>query len=360
MTARSLTRLDAMKLLMAFLVVEIHTRPFRDFGSPVINEIVSGVDCVAVPFFFIASGFLCFRGLSSNVMIAEKADGRIKKTISRLLFLYICWVIIYLPTSVYALNTFSGGLTFKNLCVLLRNVFLVGEGPFSYHLWYLHASIVSYVLLRMLFRLHNSIDKILFWSCLVTGGGYVLQIVRGEDFGLVSQLINIYFFLFSNVRNGLFEGLFYTAVGMFLACRFSEDWFSRNEKKFIAGICIGGFLSIIITPDAHLPFCALYAISTFAFAISRSGERSLRALRCRQLSVGIYLCHMLFAFLFVYVLFSGNNSTLVENEVLHIYLYIFTLICSTALTLFVIVVSRRFPMAGRVFGISAEKPSAFY
>lgn len=52
MTARSLTRLDAMKLLMAFLVVEIHTRPFRDFGSPVINEIVSGVDCVAVPFFF--------------------------------------------------------------------------------------------------------------------------------------------------------------------------------------------------------------------------------------------------------------------------------------------------------------------
>lgn len=58
----SFPNLDITKLLMALLVVEIHTRPFMDFDSQLINRIATGIDCVAVPFFFIASGYLCSRG----------------------------------------------------------------------------------------------------------------------------------------------------------------------------------------------------------------------------------------------------------------------------------------------------------
>ena len=47
---------------ISFPNLEIHTRPFMDFDSQLINRIATGIDCVAVPFFFIASGYLCSRG----------------------------------------------------------------------------------------------------------------------------------------------------------------------------------------------------------------------------------------------------------------------------------------------------------
>ena len=56
--------LDVAKLLMVFLVVEIHTRPLEAFAIP--EKIIEGIDVIAVPFFFIASAFLCFRGLSEG------------------------------------------------------------------------------------------------------------------------------------------------------------------------------------------------------------------------------------------------------------------------------------------------------
>ena len=45
--------LALMKLVMAFFVVEIHTRPLRDV--PAAEFIVEGIEVLAVPFFFIAS-----------------------------------------------------------------------------------------------------------------------------------------------------------------------------------------------------------------------------------------------------------------------------------------------------------------
>lgn len=58
---QSFPYLDTAKLITAFLVVEMHTRALNDIGSGVTGQIVSVIDCVAVPFFFIVSGFLCFR-----------------------------------------------------------------------------------------------------------------------------------------------------------------------------------------------------------------------------------------------------------------------------------------------------------
>ena len=56
--------LDIMKLVMALFVVEIHTHPFNSF--PQIAYVADGIVRLAVPFFFVASAFLCFRGLGSR------------------------------------------------------------------------------------------------------------------------------------------------------------------------------------------------------------------------------------------------------------------------------------------------------
>lgn len=139
--------LDVVKFLMAFLVVEIHSRPF---GT---SSLVQGIDCIAVPFFFIASAFLCFRGLD----VWQFSDGesgacfRVRKTIKKLLMLYVTWTVIYIPVSLfgYALN----GLGPTAILVsFIRGTVFVGENMYSWPLWYLLASAVAFFLVFILLR----------------------------------------------------------------------------------------------------------------------------------------------------------------------------------------------------------------
>ena len=73
--------IDIMKLLMAFLVVEIHARPLMNFALA--QKILDGIDVIAVPFFFLASGFLCFQGLGAGDFrdVSSAAFIRVRKTI---------------------------------------------------------------------------------------------------------------------------------------------------------------------------------------------------------------------------------------------------------------------------------------
>lgn len=54
--------LDIIKLVMAFLVVEIHTRPLMDFNFA--EKVIEGIDVVAVPFFFWHPVFSAFEALT--------------------------------------------------------------------------------------------------------------------------------------------------------------------------------------------------------------------------------------------------------------------------------------------------------
>lgn len=73
--------LDLMKFFLALLVVEIHTRPLKCFYSA--ETLIEGIDVLAVPLFFLASGFLCFRDLnyaSFGVAISAGTE-RVRNTI---------------------------------------------------------------------------------------------------------------------------------------------------------------------------------------------------------------------------------------------------------------------------------------
>lgn len=81
--------LDLMKFFLALLVVEIHTRPLKCFYFA--ETLIEGIDVLAVPLFFLASGFLCFRDLnyaSFGVAISAGTE-RVRNTIIKLLRLYL-------------------------------------------------------------------------------------------------------------------------------------------------------------------------------------------------------------------------------------------------------------------------------
>ena len=143
--------LDITKLLMAFLVVEIHTRPLEAFAVP--EKIIEGIDVIAVPFFFIASAFLCFRGLGETEFAdaATCASVRVRKTAFKLLELYLIWTVLYLPITIFG-NMLYGKDVLHGLVAFAHRTLLVGENFCSWPLWYLLAGAVAFALVYLCLR----------------------------------------------------------------------------------------------------------------------------------------------------------------------------------------------------------------
>lgn len=150
---KSYPDLDIAKLIMALLVVEIHTKPLFDLGSGLVDAVVSGIDCVAVPFFFIASGFLCFNSLSAADFGERVSAGsaRVRSTIKRQLSLYATWTVILLPLALFGACLRDWGVL-EAFAHLARGALLVGENDFAWSLWYLLANVVAFSLVYIMLR----------------------------------------------------------------------------------------------------------------------------------------------------------------------------------------------------------------
>lgn len=137
--------LDLMKFFLALLVVEIHTRPLKCFYFA--ETLIEGIDVLAVPLFFLASGFLCFRDLnyaSFGVVISAGTE-RVRNTIIKLLRLYLIWTLLYLPLTIFG-NVLLGKNLLHGSLSFIRGTLFVGENYYSWPLWYLLASIVCFTL----------------------------------------------------------------------------------------------------------------------------------------------------------------------------------------------------------------------
>ncbi len=143
--------LDLMKLVMAFFVVEIHAHPFT--GNPAAETFVGGFVDLAVPFFFVASAFLCFKGLCVEDFASadSKASMRVRKTTGKLLRLYLTWTVLFLPVTVFGDLLYGKGLL-ASVASFVKGTLFVGENFCSWPLWYLLASVVAFALVYLCLR----------------------------------------------------------------------------------------------------------------------------------------------------------------------------------------------------------------
>lgn len=91
--------LDLLKLIMAVLVVAVHANPLYGIDAPFASRVLNVLESVSVPFFFVASSFLCFRGLRPAQFQERISAGscRVRSTISKFVWLYFAWFLIYIP-----------------------------------------------------------------------------------------------------------------------------------------------------------------------------------------------------------------------------------------------------------------------
>lgn len=214
--------IDAVKLAAAFLVVAIHTGPllsYGEFGDFLLTGIFARL---AVPLFFMASGYLFFRKLQDH----PRKDGRaLRKYGSRIAALYAIAILIYLPLNVYK-GDFAEGV---KAGPLIRDVLV--DGTF-YHLWYLPALWLG---IYLVYYLHK---KLPLGSVLaVTVALYVVGLLGDSYYGLAKQspvLGSVYdwlFLWFDYTRNGLFFAPVFLALGLWVARRYEASGQERSVRE---------------------------------------------------------------------------------------------------------------------------------
>ena len=104
---------DLAKLLFAFFVVAIHTNIFKNnirIIPYILNHSLFGL---AVPFFFVCSGFFLGCKINQKDNLIEK-KAIIKKYIVRLSIMFVFWLLIGLPRQIYDLRDMNVFLIIKS------------------------------------------------------------------------------------------------------------------------------------------------------------------------------------------------------------------------------------------------------
>ena len=135
---------------MAVLVVIIHTTTWR----------LCGLTQVAVPFFFMVSGFFLFLKMPGE----QKGNTeRFGKWTLRALKMYLIWTAVYLPFTIYGFVQDS--LTLRQCAlVFIRNLFFLGQNYMSWPLWYLLGLVWAGTLFYVLSKI-----KCPLWTVLAVG-----------------------------------------------------------------------------------------------------------------------------------------------------------------------------------------------
>lgn len=278
---------------MSIVVVAIHTSPFRDFNNTTLNFVFEALSGIAVPFFFIVSGFLLFyrknpiSGIESSICI---------KSIKGVLRLYCIWTVIYFPLS--CIGFIKEDLSLKGaIIVFLRNTFFVGENYLSWPLWYCLALIVAIGMIYILSKLKFNTYTIAITAFILTLFGFWLEELRYNS--VSGDLVTLYYKIFQTTRNGVFLGFFCVSIGVLLS---EQEKFIKPSVSFMTFIVgfAGSYFSIPLSS-------VLLAVSLFIVAVRYPmRDRVVSSIVCRKMSVIIYFIHM---YIIAILLFLSDIET---------------------------------------------------
>lgn len=263
-----------MKFLMAILVVIIHT---TDWG-------LGGLTNVAVPYFFLVSGFLLFRKIRGLALPGQKSA--ILKWTWRAALMYLVWTLIYMPFTIYGMC--MDHLTLRQaLLQFIRNFIIVGHNYLSWPLWYL----LSLVWCGVLIYLMKSAKIPLWLMFLLSAAAYVAVRESGVMDSLFWQR-----FIHDDEALIPFGMLYVTAGGLLEGFEVSQRWDSL-PKWMLPTLCIviavASFFLLRVSNWFLLPL----AVALFILSVTVN-PASIPVKAVEPLGYSskiIYLTHMIFA-----------------------------------------------------------------
>lgn len=335
--------IDLMKFISALLVVCIHVGPLLDVDKQANFILVQIISRIAVPFFFVASGFFFFQKVDPSREWNDYENlAYLKKYIGRLLKIYFIWTILYLPFT-YILIAGDGITSQEILRVILDSVF-VGS---YYHLWFLPALIFSCSIAYFLYTKWGLRKTIIVAFILYLIG--MLGNVYGslfENTFLIQTLYKGYMAVFDTTRNGLFFGLIFVMIGAYFAHRRIYI-----RKIGIALLAILTFILLIIEAfllkqngfmqdTTSMYFFLIPCVMAMFYLITKLSlkKRKIYSI-CRKLSLLIYVIHVMFITIILWI----------APQMHSVFVYTLTIILSVCAATLIYWSSQRVPLLKNLY-----------
>ncbi len=196
--------IDCFRMIAALLIVAIHTSPLLSFNETADFILTRIIGRVAVPFFFMTSGFFLISRYSCN---NEKLKTFIKKTA----VIYGIAIVIY-----------------------------IFDGTF-YHLWYLPASIIGAALAWYMVR-RLGYSKALIISVLL----YIIGLFGDSYFGIAEQIdvLKQFYSLIFQVSDYTRNGIFFAPIFFVLGGMIADTNVKRSLQ--INGMAFAGTFALMV------------------------------------------------------------------------------------------------------------------
>lgn len=312
--------IDVLKLGLAFLIVALHIFPvsgMKGFQGLISYEIANGITRIAVPTFFIISGYFLRNKLEDKMYLLKYAK--------RILILYLVWQLIYLPD----LIRFCRLGRFTTSDAILKLIFGY------WHLWYLLATVGAVALLYC-FRTISVRNKfVLLSSLFLLGYFYQLFYKTGilNDFP-ASKLV---YDGMGTTRNFLFMGYPFLLLGTLY-----EHWKETVSKirfllwPFVAFLLLESYGYYTLKIGALDFYIMILPVSMLLFSFAAESRSQSELHINPTLSLGIYLCHP-YAIRLVYEFLPQRSFEFIALK--------YVLICFLAVLFWFVVarINRRFP-----------------
>ena len=199
--------IDFLKFIASYMVLGIHFMIFSDVNKELDYWATQILFRLAVPFFFVASGYFMANKLQDKKKLAVY--------LKRIGITYLVYSLVYLPL---ILENYQKQNYTWEMCVgdFLYAFFISGT---YFHLWYFVAIIVASVILYVLINNAKLDDKKLL---IVTGVLYIIGTLGNAyrniwtNVPVIDKLFSAYESVLETTRNGIFMGPLLIALGYLL------------------------------------------------------------------------------------------------------------------------------------------------
>ena len=283
---RKFNSLDICKLLMAFCVVAIHTRPLENCTITIVNDIYESFVRMAVPFFFLSSGFLLAQKFEPS-FTSQNNIAKVRKYLLKIIKMYVVWTVVYLPMAIYRFVSSGIGIL-KSVLLYIRGFIFIGEQYNSWHLWYLLSTIYALVFILAVLYLKLSRKKAIILSSII----FLISI--GLDYlvaytGNSNTFIDIFIKMIKvSIGSGrILTGLFYLPLGCFFVQK-------QPNLKVSWLMFVSGYLLNVFVQNSYWScfFVAISSIGFFCVINTIVLPDSRVYLFVRKMSTVVYLVHM--------------------------------------------------------------------
>lgn len=216
--------IDLFRYVAAILIIMIHTSPLESVNELADFILTREVARVAVPFFFMVSGYyvayVAYRKTSDEKQV-------FLRMLSKLGAMYLVASLTYLPVRIYS-GYFSNGISISKI---LKDVLF--DGTF-YHLWYLPAAMIGISLIYLLSR-KLSIQQSLAVSVILYGIGLFGDSYYGIiEHSVVGKLYAGMFQIFTYTRNGIFYAPVFLLLGVLVRDKVENTTMQIKRLKGIS------------------------------------------------------------------------------------------------------------------------------